>query len=548
MTGMSAETVSALLPLVAILPLLFAGVAAVLPWAPVRMALSIATPAGMAVVACALLYRVMDSGPIGHNVGGFPGGVSIPFVADAFSLLMLGVASMVVFAGAWFAQVAGENKSRFFASLTLMMLAGMAGAFLTADLFNFFVFMEVMLLPSYGLIAVTGTWHRLAAGRSFVLVNLMTSTVLLIGVALVYGSVGAVNIALLAGSAAGGGPGAVALGLVIIALSVKAGLAPVHTWLPRTYPSTSPAVMAIFSAVHTKVAVYMLFRIYVVIVDMDPSWQWPIIVLMAASMLLGAYAGLAESTMRRVLAYQMVNGMPFILVVLAFTDGDASAVLAAGIFYALHHMVTVGSLVLVSGAIEETYGTGTLSRLSGLARRDQLVAWVFAAMAFSIVGFPPFSGLWGKVGVVVAAASGGDARSAVVITVIVLASLGALLAMVRVWRGVFWGRPMQGIDDSLRVRGALAAPSVFLAAVSVAMFVFVGVVAGWTGAAGDALVDVPAYVEAALGDPASAISYGNLDNVDMGGAATNGVGMIDGVGNDTGVSAAAESAREGATR
>ena len=187
MTGMSAETVSALLPLVAVLPLLFAGVAAVLPWAPVRVALSIGTPAGMAVVACALLYRVMESGPIGHNVGGFPGGVSIPFVADAFSLLMLGVASMVVFAGAWFAQVAGENKSRFFASLTLMMLAGMAGAFLTADLFNFFVFMEVMLLPSYGLIAVTGTWHRLAAGRSFVLVNLMTSTVLLIGVALLAG-------------------------------------------------------------------------------------------------------------------------------------------------------------------------------------------------------------------------------------------------------------------------------------------------------------------------------------------------------------------------
>ncbi len=532
MTGMSAETLSALLPLVAIIPLLLAGVAAVLPWAPARVALSIGTPVAVSAVAFALLYRVMDSGPIGHNVGGFPGGVSSPFVADAFALLMLGVASLVVFAGSWFAQVAGENKSRFFPALTLMMLSGMTGAFLTADLFNFFVFMEVMLLPSYGLIAVTGTWHRLAAGRSFVLVNLMTSTVLLIGVALVYGSVGSVNIALLAGMASGGGPGAVALGLVIIALSVKAGLAPVHTWLPRTYPSTSPAVMALFSAVHTKVAVYMLFRIYVVIVDMEPSWHWPIIALMAVSMLLGAYAGLAETTMRRVLAYQMVNGMPFILVVLAFTDGDARAVLAAGIFYAVHHMVTVGSLVLVSGAIEETYGTGTLSRLSGLARRDQLAAWVFAAMAFSIVGFPPFSGMWGKVGVVFAAASSGDARSVVVIAVIVLASLGAMLAMIRVWRGVFWGRPMQGVDDSLRVRGALVAPSAFLAVAGVAMFVFAGVVAGWTGAAGDALVDVPAYVEAALGDPSEAVSYGNLENVTT----------------DTAAATDTDTVREGATR
>ena len=509
----TAELLSALLPLFAVIPLLLAGVVAILPWAPARAALGILTPAAMAIGAFAMLGYVTANEPVGHGVGAFPGGVAIPFVADGFSLLMLGVASLVAFVASWFAQVVGENKSRFFSSLTLMMSSGMAGAFLTADLFNFFVFMEVMLLPSYGLIAVTGTWHRLAAGRSFVLVNLLTSTVLLIGVALTYGSVGSVNIALLAGVAAGGGPGTVALGLVVIALGVKAGLAPVHTWLPRTYPSTSPAVMALFSAVHTKVAVYMMFRVYVVIVDMEPSWHWPIIALMAVSMLFGAFAGLAEDTMRRVLAYQMVNGMPFILVVLAFTDGDARAALAAGIFYAVHHMITVGSLIMASGAIEETYGTGILSRLSGLARRDPLVAWVFAAMAFSIVGFPPFSGLWGKVGVVFAAAGTGDARSIVVISVIVLASMGALLSMVRVWRAVFWGRDMKGVDAGLRVPKRMVWPSAVLALGSFGMFIFAAPVSTAAGAAADSLLDVPAYVEAALGDPEAAVAFGRLDNV-----------------------------------
>ncbi len=509
----TAELLSALLPLFAVIPLLLAGVVAILPWAPARAALGILTPAAMAIGAFAMLGYVTANEPVGHGVGAFPGGVAIPFVADGFSLLMLGVASLVVFVASWFAQVVGENESRFFSSLTLMMSSGMAGAFLTADLFNFFVFMEVMLLPSYGLIAVTGTWHRLAAGRSFVLVNLLTSTVLLIGVALTYGSVGSVNIALLAGVAAGGGPGTVALGLVVIALGVKAGLAPVHTWLPRTYPSTSPAVMALFSAVHTKVAVYMMFRVYVVIVDMEPSWHWPIIALMAVSMLIGAFAGLAEDTMRRVLAYQMVNGMPFILVVLAFTDGDARAALAAGIFYAVHHMITVGSLIMASGAIEETYGTGILSRLSGLARRDPLVAWVFAAMAFSIVGFPPFSGLWGKIGVVFAAAGTGDARSIVVISVIVLASMGALLSMVRVWRAVFWGRDMKGVDAGLRVPKRMVWPSAVLALGSFGMFIFAAPVSTAAGAAADSLLDVPAYVEAALGDPEAAVAFGRLDNV-----------------------------------
>ena len=509
---MSPSTLSSLLPLFAALPLILSAVTAILPKLWMRATMGIAVPALSSLAAFWVMFYVTENGPVGHGVGAFPGGISIPFLADTFSMLMLGVAAAVVAIGNLFAHVAGENTSRFFPSLTLMMLSGMSGAFLTADLFNFFVFMEVMLLPSYGLIAVTGTWHRLAAGRNFVLVNLLTSTVLLIGVALIYGSAGNVNIAMLADMASEGGPGGtgvVALGIVIIALCVKAGLVPAHTWLPRTYPSTSPAVMALFSAVHTKVAVYMLFRIYVVIVGMNPSWHWPIIIIMAISMLVGAFAGLAENTMREVLAYQMVTGMPFILIVLAFTDANdgqgAKAALAAGIFYAIHHMVTVGALILGSGAVEETYGTGTLSRLSGLARRDQAVAWVMAAMSFSIVGFPPFSGVWGKVGIVFASAATGDARSIIAITAIIVASLGSLLAMIRLWRAVFWGRPMQGVDDSVRVPGALVAPSAMLAIVSVAMFVAVGAVTWATTGAADALLNIDGYREATLGGVENAI-------------------------------------------
>ena len=150
-----------------------------------------------------------------------------------------------------------------------------------------------------------------------------------------------------------------------------------------------------------------------------------IIVLMLISMMIGAFGGLTEKTIRRVLGYQMLNGMPFILVMLAFTSDDPRRALAAGIMYTIHHMLTVGSLILASGAIEETYGTGLLSKLSGLARRDPVIAWIFAAGAFSVVGFPPFSGIFGKVTVVLAAASAGDWRSWVAITAIIVASFGA---------------------------------------------------------------------------------------------------------------------------
>lgn len=502
---MTAAEISPLLPLFVAVPLMLAAITAMLPWHMARVAMSLVVPAAQAACAFTLMGWTIAHGPVGHNVGDFPGGVSIPFVGDAMSLLMLGVAAAVVVAASWYAQAVGENNSRFFAALTLMMLSGASGAFLTADLFNFFVFMEVMLLPSYALTALSGTWRRLAAGRIFVLANLLTSTVLLVGVGFLYGTVGSVNIALLAGMASEGGAGTVALGIVIIALCIKAGLVPVHTWLPRTYPGTSSAVMGVFSAVHTKVAVYMLYRIYVVLTDMNPSWSWGIIIVMVVSMLVGGFAGLGERTMREILAYQMVNGMPFILVVLAFTAGDARAALAAGVFYAIHHMVTVGSLIMAAGAVEETYGSDDLARLSGLAYRDQVAAWVIAAMSLSIVGFPPFSGVFGKVGVVFTAADAGDARSWVVITAIIIASIGALLSMIRLWGGVFWGPPMVGVPGSRRVTGAKIAPSAALALVSVAMFVGAGIVAGWTGAAAESLLDVPAYQHAALGDWAQVV-------------------------------------------
>ncbi|QGU06259.1 Na(+)/H(+) antiporter subunit D [Corynebacterium occultum] len=490
----------ALIPLLVAVPLVSSALAVMAPWKWARDLLHLIIPAASILAGIGLFTYTAEHGTLAHNVGLFQGGVAIPFAVDTFSAIMIITTGIVALVANWFATVAGETRSRYYPALTLMLITGVNGALMTADLFNFFVFIEVMLLPSYGLMAMTGTGARLAAGRTFVLVNLAASTMLVVGVGFVYGVTGSVNIAALQGVAAGNGPATVAMGMVIIAIATKAGVFPVHTWLPRTYPGTSAAVMGLFSGLHTKVAVYMLFRIYVVIFDLEDRWNTLIIVVMVASMLLGGFAGLAENSIRRVLAYQMINGMPFILVMLAFTSGDPQRALAAGLLYTLHHMITVGSLVLTSGAIEETYGTGVLKRLSGLARREPVVAAVFAAGAFSVVGFPPFSGLWGKAFIVIEVARAADWRSWVVISAIILASFGALLAMLRVWRQVFWGRPMQSVPGSLRVRGGVIGPAATLMAVSLAMFIFAGpLIDAALTATGD-LLDVATYQQAVLGD------------------------------------------------
>ena len=225
-----------MLPLFMASGLAGAALAVVSPWRVLRDALALAIPALGTVAGIWLFATTAQHGTIAHSVGLFTGGVAIPFAADALSAVMIVAASIVAFASNWFALVVGETRARFYPALTLMLLGGVYGALLTADLFNLFVFIEVMLLPSYGLITMTGSWSRLAGGRMFVLVNLLTSTVLLIGVSIVYGVIGTVNLAALAGAAKGNGPLTVAMGLVVLALSVKSGLFPVHTWLPRTYP------------------------------------------------------------------------------------------------------------------------------------------------------------------------------------------------------------------------------------------------------------------------------------------------------------------------
>lgn len=492
--------VDAILPVFVALPLIVSAITALSPWKWLNDALAVIIPAINLLMGVWLYGYTHENGTISHVIGLYQGGVGISFAADTFSAVMIVTTMIVALMSNWFAIAVGETQSRYYAPLSLVLVTGVSGALLTADLFNFFVMIEVMLLPSYGLIAMTGTRHRLLSARMFVLVNLAASTMLVLGVGYLYAVTGAVNLAALQGVAAGGGPATVAAGIVVIAIAAKAGVFPVYTWLPRTYPSTSAAVMGLFSGLHTKVAVYMLFRIWVILFDMDPRWNTLLIVVMVISMIIGGYAGLAESTMRRVLAYQMVNGMPFILIMLAFTQDDARYALAAGLLYTLHHMITIAALVLNSGAIEETYGTGTMAKLSGIARRDPWTSAVFVAGAFSIVGFPPFSGLFGKVTVVMAAATAGDWRSWVAITAIIVASFGALLSMMRMWQRVFWGRPMQNYPEALNVRVGFMLPSAVLMVLSLCMFIFGGEMWEITTTAVDDLLNVDAYTSAVLGD------------------------------------------------
>ncbi len=539
------EIVELLLPLFVGAPLLLGGVLFVVPRNhPLQPIVGMGSL--LAVLAGAITVLMVASGGtvVAHQIALWPEGIAIAFVADTFAALILTAAALVAVISFWYMMASGESRSPSIPALVLILIGGVAGALLTADLFNLFVFIEVMLLPSYGLLIFLSRRGNMAASRLYVVVNLLASTLFLAGVGLIYALQGTVNLAALAG--AGEDPAtAIATAVIVAALGVKAAVFPVHGWLTRAYAAASPAVAALFSGLHTKVAVYVVYRISAVIFEGESAWMAAILVLASVTLVVGALGALGELDIRPLLLFQMVSGIGFILVGVAlFTPLG----LTAGIAYMVHHMVVMGSLLLAASAIEHTYGSGRLDKVQGLRIREHLVTGVFVIGALSLAGLPPFSGFVAKYVLVLASA---DAGEVVVAGLLVVVSLLVLMAMMKVWAEMFNGKrhsdvetlaarerirtrkglydsdpvdedevaeeaahavehtdPPRGIlgeDDDphdhrgTRVRTSLIVPALILAGISVALGLGGEFLLQWAEQASNGLLDTSDYVRAVLG-------------------------------------------------
>lgn len=500
-----------LLPLFVALPLLSTGLLCLVRNPTLQRVILLAVPTATAVGGISLLIEHVDTPAIAHHVGAYIPGVAIVFVSDSFSSIMLSATGVLSALSAAYLIGTGEDRYRFVPPLVTLLITGVNGALLTGDLFNLFVFVEVMLLPSYALIAVTGTWRRFGIGRMFVLVNLVTSTILVTGVGLTYGATGTVNLASLAGVAERNPQASLAVSVVLFALLVKAGAVPVHGWLPRSYPATSAGMMSLFSGVHTKIGLYAVFRIYSVVYGPQAAWVNLLTVIVVVTILVGSISTFGERRIRGALAFQMIAGVGQILIGLVVFSQFS---IAAGVLYMVHHMITMGSLIMASGNIESTYGSGRFDRLQGLLRREPLTAGVMALGMASLVGLPPTSGLWAKVNLVGGAADAEPATAGWLIGSVALASVVSLLALQRLWTEVFWGSPMKKflpddpvtsrgeateLSDDIKIQNAQAWPAAFLIVLSLGLFVGMGVVWPFFDRAAMDLVDLSDYVKAVLG-------------------------------------------------
>ena len=436
------ETLPPLLPLLAGIPLLLGGLGAALRKSKrARHVISLGTLIAMFGFSVVLVAVTHDGTVLAHQVGFWDYGVSIPFVVDALNSLVLMIITILAITSVLFAMATHEARARFYHPFVLVLMAGVAGALMTGDIFNLFVFIEVMLLPSYGLLATMGAKLGAHGARIYVTVNLLASTLLLAGVGLIYATAGTVNLAELHGAAAEDPAVAVAGAVVLTAISIKAAVVPVHGWLTRTYPMTSPAITALFSGIHTKVAIYAIYRIYSLLFDGDERFLWIALLVTSLTMLIGVLGAIGEKTTRSILVFHMISQIGYILIAVGLFTGLG---LTAGIFYLLHHMIVKASLFLSTGAIEETYGTGEIDRLGGMAKREPLVAVTFMIAALSLAGLPPFSGFVAKFSIIQATL---ELSHYWVAAVAVVVSVFTLLSMLKIWTGVFMGTEPKNLEE-----------------------------------------------------------------------------------------------------
>jgi multicomponent Na+:H+ antiporter subunit D len=427
-----------LLVLPVVVPLV--GVAiTLLAWRSVgaQRAVSVAAVVAAFASAVALLAEVWDGSVVATQAGGWPAPVGITLVADPLAavVLVVGLATMsavLVFA---IGQPGCDDDTPVFHPTYLVLTAGVSLAFLTGDLFNLFVAFELALSASYVLLTLGATRDQVRHGMSYVVINLLASSLFVAAVAFAYAATGTVNLADLSVRLGAVSPEvrtALSL-LLIVVFGIKAAIFPLFFWLPDSYPTARSPVTAVFAGLLTKIGVYCLLRTQTLLfVERSPSTL--LLTVAGFTMIVGVLGAIAQNDMKRILSFHIVSQIGYMVLGLAlFTVSGV----AGAIYFLVHQVPVKASLFLVSGMVDHAAGSTALDRVGGLIRRVPVAAALFLLAALSLAGIPPLSGFVGKLGLVEA---GLDAGEWAIVAVSLVGSLLTLFSMAKIWNGVFWGR------------------------------------------------------------------------------------------------------------
>ena len=423
--------------LMILLPLISAAFILVFRGVNLQRFIALLTLATLTVMSAVLIIVADTHGIQTVQMGGWEAPIGITLVADRLSSIMLFVSSIVLVAVMWYGISQGlrdgddDDPIAVFLPSYMLLSMGVNLSFLAGDLFNLYVGFEIFLVASYVLLTLGASPQRVRAGIGYVMVSMASSMVFLFALALVYASVGTVNMA-----QAGirmedvpTGTKAAIFATILIAFGIKAAVFPLDAWLPDSYPTAASIVTAVFAGLLTKVGVYAIIRMRSTVFtdgSLDSMLMWVALL----TMIVGVMGAIAQNDIKRLMSFTLVSHIGYMIFGVAL---GSVAGLSGAIFYAVHHILVQTSLFLVVGLVERQAGSAQLRRLGSLLYTAPVIGVLYLVPALNLGGIPPLSGFLGKVMLIRAGAENGSWLAWTLIGGAVVTSLLTLYAMMNVW-------------------------------------------------------------------------------------------------------------------
>jgi len=451
------------------------------------------------VCSLGLVLNVYENGPQIVTFGNWPVPFGITMVSDLLSALLVLTTLILAFFIVWygFGSIGKDREQFFYYPGVMFILTGVNGAFTTGDIFNLFVFFEVLLMASYLLIVLGGEKAQLQESIKYILVNVISSALFVITVAYLYSVVGTLNMADISLKIADiQQPGilTVIAVLFLLVFGMKAAIFPLYFWLPSAYAAPPIPVLALFGALLTKVGVYAITRTYTLFFTHDLAFTHEILLILSIiTIIAGCIGALAHFDVKQIIIYNIVIAVGVILFGVAQMNETA---LEGAIFYLIHDMIIKAALFMLIGIVIYVTGTTNLRKMGGLMQTYPALGWFFLIAALGLVGVPPLSGFIGKLLIVQGGFEAGNTWSSIFI---LASSVAVLLSVMRIFIYAFWGEQGQLSSDVQKSKyNTLFLPTVLLVVLSI----FYGLGTEWlTPFMGDAaklLSDPSIYTDAVM--------------------------------------------------
>ncbi|GAJ99067.1 LOW QUALITY PROTEIN: Na(+) H(+) antiporter subunit D [Geomicrobium sp. JCM 19055] len=447
-----------------------------------------------------LFIAIAVNGTLVMELGDWQPPYGIPLVIDRLAAFMLLVSAIVATSTLFFAfKTISPIRSRyFFYPFFFFLLTGINGSFMTGDLFNLFVFFEVMLISSYILMAHGSTNFQLRETFKYFVINLFASMLFLAGVAYIYAATGTLNFAHLGVRVAELGQdnilNVIAV-LFIVVFGIKGGLFPLYFWLPRAYTGPPTAIAALFGGLLTKVGLYAIIRMFTVVFNHDPDFTHTVLLVMAAfTMILGVLGAVASYNYKSILAYHCISQYGYIM--MGFSIFSPIAI-AGAIYFIAHHSIVKTALFQFAGVTEKNNWNVRFEKNGGILSSHPWLAWLFFIAAMSLAGIPPLAGFFAKYPLVL---GGLEEGNYIVVAVALFVGLLTLYSMIKIMKFVYWGKAKHDEErQKVSVRKLLY---------SVAPLVILTVVIGFgaepvlqfTTEIADEILDPTIYITSVLGE------------------------------------------------